>query len=108
MLNHRHDQHGVWFDYDGNRYKDVYDIRLKTGEVLTFMYPNANSWNPEIGSNATRVVSDDEVDQVRLKTDEEIEAAKGWRMTGESRLKRLVNMFGNAIPAEPQPISTRQ
>lgn len=108
MLNHRPDQHGVWFDYDGCRYKDVYDIRLHIGEVLEFMYPNATSWYPELGSNARWSVSDKEVAQIRLKTDAELIAVNSYRMTGEERIQRIYSLFGSAIPAEPQPPSERQ
>lgn len=108
MMNHRPDQHGVWFDYDGSRYKDVYDVRLHTGEVLEFMYPNATSWYPEAESNARHAVTDKEVAQVRLKTDDELRAVDSYRFTGPDRIQRSLSMFGNAVPPGPQPISERQ
>lgn len=108
MMNHRPDQQGVWFDYGGCRYKDVYDIRLHTGEVLEFMYPNATSWYPESESNTRQSVTDKEVAQIRLKTDEELIAADSYRMTGPERIQRTLSMFGSAVPPEPQPPSERQ
>lgn len=108
MINHHPSQTGVWFDYQVGRYKDVYDIRLHTGEVLTFMYPNGNSWYPEAEADTKRVVKDYEVDQIRLKTDDELIAVDSWRQTGLERIERTVRLFGDAVPPEPQPISPRQ
>lgn len=105
MINHHPTQQGVWFNYTGGRYKDVYDLRLKTGEVFHALRPNGNSWYPHFGSNAPRVIHDSEVDQVRLKLDEELTR---FNAKGPGRIDRSMKLFGDAVPPGPQPISERQ
>jgi hypothetical protein len=105
MMNHRPDQHGVWFDYDGCRYKDHYDIRLKTGEVIQDCRPNADAWYPN-SSKEKRVFRDRDVAQIRLKPDDELD--RSWYLTGEERVNHQIKLFGPAVPDEPQPPSERQ
>ena len=95
MINHHPTQVGIWFDYDGGRYKDNYDLRLKTGEVLAGMYPNANAWYPAMDSLVKRRVDDNEVAQVRLKPDDELHE---YAFTGQERIDSTLRLFGDAVP----------
>ncbi|WP_210498741.1 hypothetical protein [Vibrio crassostreae] len=95
VMNHHPRQIGIWFPYDGSRYKDVYHLTLNTGEVLRCMYPNANSWFPESGSNAKGVVKDAEVKKVMLAPDHEVPS---HRFKGEERIKLNCELFYEWLP----------
>lgn len=99
-FNHHPEQCGEWFPYNGWRYKDLYDIKLKTGEVLKEYYPNGGSFFSTGRDKQTRVVGkervlDEEVDEIRLLPADEI---TGY--TFSDRIKRDVDMFRGAAPVK--------
>lgn len=97
MMNHHPAYPGIWVPYNGWRLKDRYDIKLKTGEVWQYYYPNGGSfskWTSE--HEGPSRVEDDEIAEIRLKPDEEI--TEKYHFRGEERLKRNVDMFGGALP----------
>ena len=77
-FNHHPAQQGIWFDYNGYRYKDFYCVKTKGGVELTGLYPNGGGWYNMLGLNkeveALRTgsgsVRDEEVVSIRLMTDE--------------------------------------
>ncbi|QDB70362.1 hypothetical protein CF8_0194 [Aeromonas phage CF8] len=89
-LNHSTFITGVWFNYNGWRFKTNYDVKLKTGEIIKNMYPNGNSW-----SGSGRHVNDDEVEQIRSIPDNEVHQ---YHYTGKSRMERDLRYFGYDIP----------
>lgn len=95
-LNHMPFQTGCWFAYTGFRYKDHYDVELHDGTVHKCMYPNATSFNAMDGTGV--VVSDEDVAFIRLVPDEELQS--DYDFTGEERLTRNTEMFGDLIEAE--------
>ncbi|MGL6123360.1 MAG: hypothetical protein ACRC1W_10145 [Shewanella sp.] len=90
-FNHHPAQQGIWFEYNGSRYKDVYHIKSRCGEVLQFMYPNNGGWHPDRGApkvqRAIRDIKDVDVMEVMLVPDAEIEAAGSFRFVGAHRVK---------------------
>ena len=97
-LNHHPSQQGIWFPYDGGRYKDWYDLRLKTGEVIENCYPNASSWYPYHNPSNRGPIKDAEVEQIRLKPDAELGR---YAARGPGRIQRLVDLFGEWVPDLP-------
>lgn len=96
MFNHRpDDDQGVWVPYNTWRYKDYYDIRLVTGEVVENCRPNSDSWITDLWSDDNRTFHDDEVTHVRLKPDGELGK---YCFRGEARIRRNLQFFGNAVP----------
>lgn len=95
MMNHHPTQLGIWFPYNGWRYKDVYHIRLHSGEVLRCMYPNGSGWYPEGNSTAERRVDDSEVAEVMLAPDADVDR---YRYTGETRINDNLKTFAEYIP----------
>ncbi|WNV45984.1 hypothetical protein [Aeromonas phage AerS_266] len=89
-LNHSTFVTGVWFPYNGWRFKTNYDVKLHTGEVLKAMYPNGNSW-----SGSSRRVEDSEVAEIRSIPDNEVHQ---YHYTGKSRMERDLRYFGHDIP----------
>jgi len=83
--NHEPDQQGIWFDYTGFRYKDMYDIQLHDGTVIEMMRPNGNSWY------GGKVIHDDQVAKVRLKPDSELDE---YHYTGQKRIDHQIYLFG--------------
>lgn len=70
-MNHSPQQQGEWIEYNNNRYKDVYDLKLKDGTILSDMYPNGTGWyyvgNDKSESDTVRKnVNDSDVIMVRL------------------------------------------
>ncbi len=59
--NHHPEQFGVWFPYNGWRYKVHYNIRTYDGVELRNCYPNGNGWHNETGR-----VADSEVMEISL------------------------------------------
>lgn len=95
MLNHHPSQLGIWFEYNGWRYKDVYHLRLHSGEELRCMFPNGNGWYPDPNSTAERRVDDSEVAQVMLAPDADVYK---YRFTGPERIKHSLDLFAGNIP----------
>lgn len=85
--NHEPDQQGIWFEYTGYRYKDLYDIRLQNGKEYAMMRPNGNGWY-----GAPLKITDEDVSHVRLKLDSELE--EEWYATGQDRIDHQINLFG--------------
>ncbi|WMC11706.1 hypothetical protein PU634_04905 [Oceanimonas pelagia] len=98
MLNHHPSQIGIWFEYDGGRYKDVYHIRLHSGEELRCMYPNGNAWFRGFNGDEAAIgrdIRDIDVSHIMLAPDEDLHELN---FTGEERLKRNLRMFAGLIP----------
>lgn len=96
-MNHHPAHPGIWVPYTGWRLKDRYDIKLKTGEVWQYYYPNGGSfakWTSE--HDGPDRVEDDEVAEIRLVPDEECN--EKYHFKGEERLRRNVKMFGDVLP----------
>ncbi|MGL5906203.1 MAG: hypothetical protein ACRCZA_05695 [Shewanella sp.] len=105
-FNHHPAQQGIWFEYNGWRFKDVYHIKLYSGEVLKFMYPNGNGWHPDMGAPkgqlAGRDIKDNDVMEVMLVPDAEIEAVGSFRFTGAHRVKYNIDLFDDCdMPPVP-------
>jgi len=83
--NHEPHEQGIWFDYTGFRYKDMYDIQLHDGTIIEMMRPNGNSWYGD------RVIRDEQVSKVRLKPDNELGP---YHYTGQERIDNQINLFG--------------
>ena len=66
MYNHHPEQVGIWFKYNGWRYKEYYDVKLYDGTVVSKCYPNGASFH----SNERRV-SDSDVEFLRLNNYED-------------------------------------
>lgn len=47
MYNHHPEQVGVWFKYNGWRYKEYYDVKLYDGTVVNKCYPNGSGFHSE-------------------------------------------------------------
>lgn len=63
-FNHHPLQKGIWFPYNGWRYKVKYDVKLYNGDVFMACYPNGDSF---MSSQDTKPrVKDEEVEFVRL------------------------------------------
>ena len=90
MLNHRPEDQGIWFDYNGWRYKDVYHVKLKDGRVVEHCRPNADAF-----LHGGEIIMDSDVDQIMLVPDDQLGK---WNYKGESRIKRNLEMFGDAVP----------
>lgn len=94
-LNHHPSQQGIWFPYDGGRYKDVYHLKLHSGEVVRVMFPNGCGWYPDMGSTCTEAYRDEDVAEVMLAPDKDVSE---FRYTGQSRIDHSVAMFGSSVP----------
>lgn len=105
MMNHHPVQQGIWFPYDGGRYKDYYDLRLKTGEIIQNCYPNGNSWFPHSNKEGRNQIKDEEVAEIRLKPDCEIHR---WGMKGQNRIKRTLSLFAEWVPPWPEGFPTME
>lgn len=81
---------GVWVDYNGQRFKDPYMIRLMDGTTMT-AFPNADAWTTE----GSVWYNDSEVDKVMLLPD-----GLGMRrgFTGAYRIQRNIEYFGKKYP----------
>lgn len=53
-FNHRSTDYGVWVDYNGLRFKDVYSLELKDGAIVEMARPNGDGWYPETRSLLTK------------------------------------------------------
>ncbi|QFR57619.1 hypothetical protein CPT_Slocum_039 [Serratia phage Slocum] len=93
-FNHHPIETGVWFTYNGWRYKDRYDIRLLDGTEIKNCYPNAYSW---VVVDTGKEYTDSQVEAVRLMPDSELDE---WSFTGHSRLERNCGMFGIPLDIE--------
>lgn len=102
-MNHHPIQTGIWFPYDGGRYKDHYDLKLKTGEIVENCYPNANAWYPHSNSEGRPQITDDQVAEIRLKPEEELHT---WAMKGKARIKRTLSLFAGWVPDWPEGYPT--
>lgn len=98
-INHHPIQTGIWFPYDGGRYKDHYDLKLKSGEIVENCYPNADAWYPHNGLNGRPTITDDQVAEIRLKPEEELHT---WAMKGKARIKRTLSLFERMVPDWPE------
>ena len=95
-LNHHPSQHGIWFKYDGGRYKDVYNIKLHSGEVRCNMFPNGNGWFPHFGSDDNAAhCTDEDVAEVMLTPDKDLSR---FSRTGVARVEHSVKLFGAMVP----------
>lgn len=61
QYNHHPEQFGIWFPYNGFRYKAYYNIRLADGKEIGYAYPNGEAW-----LHANGRVTDDEVAEIQL------------------------------------------
>jgi len=96
-MNHHPAHPGIWVPYTGWRLKDRYDIKLKTGEVWRYYYPNGGSfakWTSD--HEGPDRVEDDEIAEIRQMLDEEI--TEEYYFKGKDRLDRNVKMFGDVLP----------
>lgn len=107
-FNHRGDWFGRWVEYNGWRYKDIYDIELYNGIIALRMYPNANAW-----SGALRV-EDESVKRIRLSrynrfasNEEELDTEDGlkWRADHNFDLFKsdtLIEVYKELEDVEPE------
>lgn len=63
LFNHHPEQVGIWFKYNGFRYKLRYDIETYDGVVYENAYPNGNAWLHPEGRT-----TDQEVCRLKLTT----------------------------------------
>lgn len=101
MINHHPVQQGIWFEYDGGRYKDSYDIKLKTGEIIKNCYPNGNSWYLHTRDPVRHgsSIHDTEVAEIRLLPDDEVHE---YAPKGRSRIERSIRLFAGHVPPWPE------
>jgi hypothetical protein len=104
-LNYHPSEQGVWIEYNGWRYKDVHHIKLHDGTVVKYMYPNGNSWNPDVTPKGSGVgergeYKDSQVKEIMLCTDDELKGTFRGDCP-DYRLQRNIEMFGDAVPAAP-------
>lgn len=67
-FNHRTTDYGVWVEYNGLRFKDVYSLELLDGVIIEMARPNGNGWYPETRSILTK--EEYEVYEQEGKTDQ--------------------------------------
>jgi hypothetical protein len=96
MMNHHPAYPGIWVPYNGWRLKDRYDIKLKTGEVWEYYYPNGGSFSKIGKHDGPYRVEDDEIAEIRLVPDEEL--WEEYWFSGKERLDRNMRYFGGAVP----------
>lgn len=68
-VNHRYDDFGRWVEYTGFRYKDLYNIKTKKGEVVKWCLPNGTSFWP---LKSRFGIPDDEVSEIQLVPGSEV------------------------------------
>lgn len=96
-LNHHPAHPGIWVPYNKQRMKDRYDVKLKTGEVWQYYYPNADTFAKWTSAHdGPERIHDDEIAEIRQIPDEEI--TEKYFFSGEERIKRNIKMFGDIIP----------
>lgn len=78
-VNHAPYTFGQWIEYNGFRYKQPYNVRLKDGSEIGPCYPNGVSFYPE---NGMEPIDDDDVTHIQACTDEELNPV-------------LIDMYGN-------------
>ena len=61
FFNHHPEQTGIWFKYNGWRYKEYYDVKLYDGTVVSKCYPNGSGFHGE-----GQRVADTDVEFLRL------------------------------------------
>lgn len=89
---------GVWVPFNGQRFKDPYMIKLKTGETFE-AFPNGGAWACKNGV----WYEDDAVAEVMLLPDG-LGPRRGF--TGAYRIQRNVEMFGKRYPIYIQSTRT--
>lgn len=99
-FNHSPRDYGVWVEYNGWRFKDLYDIELLDGSVIKSCRPNGDMWTSwtDQTQHPKTEFNDIEVARIRLIPDEEIQ--EKYHFSGESRVKRNSEMF--CLKYEPQ------
>lgn len=108
-LNHRAEDYGRWVSYLGTwRCKDNYQILLKDGQIIDYVYPNGGSWYPvtDAAHKAAKPEGrylDEEVLAIRLVPDNELKSR--FEFTGKQRLERNVDYFGDAFPTQDRVIN---
>lgn len=95
-MNHHPAHMGIWVPFNGWRMKDRYDLQLKNGEIHKYYYPNACAWTKFADHDGPSRVEDDDVAMVRQVPEDEI--TEQYFFTGEERLKRNLQSFGDAVP----------
>lgn len=101
VFNHHYLHKGIWVDYDGRQYKDVYDIQLVSGEIVRECYPNGGAFHPRgnpsvYGEQAIQGHYEAvDVKRIRLVPDDELTHST---FTGESRDARNAERFGDLAP----------
>lgn len=90
VFNHFPEDIGKWVEYNGFRYKDVYDLELHDGTILYYYYPNAYSWNRRCFGKHP-VVEDSDVKRVRLSF--ETKHFPRFSRRGVDRIKHDYEMF---------------
>ena len=103
-MSYNYTAYGEWVEYNGWRYKDVHHIKLRNGELLSFMYPNGNGWHPDVGHDGSihgRRIRDEDVAEICLVEDSEIIAVGSFRETGKERVEYNESLHGHAMPEPP-------
>lgn len=95
-MNHHPAYPGIWVPYTGWRMKDRYDIKLKTGEVWQYYYPNGGSFSKFGKHDGPSRVEDDEIAEIRFIPDEELTEEYWFR--GKDRMDRNRRYFGDVFP----------
>lgn len=69
---HRPDDFGLWVGYNSWRFKDLYNVMLKDGEIVKCCYPNASSFSPMVSDTGYHTLSEYDIIAVQLCTYEDI------------------------------------
>lgn len=97
-MNHLPTQTGIWVKYTGFRYKDTYDVKLRSGKVYKKCFPNADSFHHDTGK-----VKDTNVVEIRLCPDAELDGE--WDLIGEARIENNCEMFDIPYPLTVTEVS---
>lgn len=105
-MNHHPAYPGIWVRYNNWRLKDRYDIQLHDGSRWDYYFTNGGSFSKwPNGDSAPRFsqsddapqrVEDADIAMIRLVPDDEV--FEKYHFKGEERLKRNIEMFGDALP----------
>lgn len=95
-MNHHPEHMGHWVKFNGWRMKDRYDLMLFNGETHRCYRPNACAWFKFADHDGPDRIEDDEVAMVRQAPDDEV--TEPYFFSGEERIKRNIEMFGDALP----------
>lgn len=96
-MNHHPAYPGIWVPFRSYRMKDRYDIKLKTGEIYRYYYPNGGSFAKWTAAHdGPDRVEDDEIAEIRLLPDDEL--TEQYFHRGAERIERNLRMFGDVIP----------